>query len=80
MQRGVEQQQEPGAAGIDHAGVLQHRQHVGRAVERRLAGGAGGVQHVGQRLAAVGGRACAPSAASRTTVRIVPSIGFSTAW
>ncbi len=37
VEQGVEQQQEAGAAGVDHAGLLQHRQQLGRVVERRPA-------------------------------------------
>ena len=34
VQRRVEEQHEPGAAGIDHPGLGEHRQHLGRVVER----------------------------------------------
>ena len=39
VERGVEEQQVPGAAGVDHAGLLQHRQQI----RRRLEGGPTGV-------------------------------------
>ena len=44
-QRRVEQEQEPGSAGIDDAGVLQHGELLGSVVERGLAGGARGTEH-----------------------------------
>ena len=45
VEQHVEQQQEPGAAGVDHPGLGQHRQHLGGAGERVGALGAGGVEH-----------------------------------
>ena len=79
VQRGVEQQQEAGPAGVDDAGVLEHGQQVGRAVERGLpAPRAASSTSTSARPSA--DAAFAASADSRTTVRIVPSIGFSTAW
>ncbi len=80
MQGGVEQQQEPGAAGVDDAGVGEHRQQLGRPGERLPAGVARRAEHAGQRAAAVGRLRAPPPALSRTTVRIVPSTGLSTAW
>ena len=79
VQRGVEEQQEPGASGVDDAGVLQHREQLGRVVERRLAGCTCGAQHAHQARRLRPPPLVAASADSRTTVRIVPSIGFSTA-
>jgi hypothetical protein len=40
----VEQQQEAGATGVDHACVLEDREHLGRPLEGIGAPGAGGVQ------------------------------------
>ena len=54
MEGGVEQQQEAGAAGVDHPGVAQDRQQVGRAGQRLASGVAGRPQHVGQVAAGVG--------------------------
>ena len=55
-------------------------EQLGRVVERRLAGRAGGAQHADE-AGALGRRGRrGASADSRTTVRIVPSTGFSTAW
>ena len=55
VQHGVEQQQEPGAAGVDHAGLGQDGQELGRLVERHLAGVAGGLEHGDQAGVAVVG-------------------------
>ena len=76
VQRRVEQQQEAGTTGVDDAGVLEHRQQFGRVVERPLAGLARRTQHVDERRTLGRPRPCAASAHSRTTVRIVPSIGL----
>ena len=77
VQRGVEQQQEPGAAGVDDAGVLEHRQQLGRAgrAPRRPASRAAR-STVDQRRARRPPPPSAASALSRTTVRIVPSTGL----
>jgi hypothetical protein len=79
VERRVEEQEIAGATGVDDACVLQHRQQIGRAVERVLAGRPGGSDHVGERRPSADATLAA-SADSRTTVRIVPSIGLSTAW
>ena len=52
VEHGVEQQQEPGPAGVDDAGLLEHGEQLGRAVEGDLAGLAGAGEHVDQRRAA----------------------------
>ena len=52
VQRRVEEQQVPGPAGVDDTGVLQHRQQLGRVVERPLAGIARRPQRVDQRRVA----------------------------
>ena len=49
VQRRVEQQEVAGTAGVDHTCVLEDGQQLGRAVERLLAGRAGGTQHLDQR-------------------------------
>jgi hypothetical protein len=51
VQGGVEEQQEPGAAGIDHSGVLEHRQQVRRPVEGGAAAIACGTQHLAESAA-----------------------------
>ena len=56
VQRRVEQQQVAGTAGVDHTGVLEHREQLGRAVERLLAGRTGGAQHLDQRCPVGRGR------------------------
>ena len=55
VQGGVEQQQEAGPAGVDDAGVLEHRQQLRRSVERRAAAVTSGAEDVDQRAAGVGG-------------------------
>ena len=80
VEGGVEQQQVAGAAGVDDTGVGAAPAAGRRAGERRPAGVARRTEHAGQRLAGGGRRGGRPSALSRTTVRIVPSIGLSTAW
>ena len=57
VQGGVEQQQEAGATGVDHPGVLEHRQQLRRVVERRAPAVTGGPEDVAQRAAGVGGAA-----------------------
>ena len=79
VQRRVEQQQEAGAAGIDDAGVLQHRQQLGRAGQRMTARHRGRARSTVDSDTPSAAAAVAASADSRTTVRMVPSIGFSTA-
>ena len=79
VQRGVEQQQETGTAGVDDTRLLQHRELFGRAVECPLAGVAGGVGATSTSDRPSSAAAVAAPALSRTTVRIVPSIGFNTA-
>ena len=51
----IQQQQEPGSAGIDDTGVLQHLQLLGRVVEGELAGGTRCTHDVDERSAGVGG-------------------------
>ena len=80
VQGGVEQQQEPGPAGVDDTGVLQHRQQVGRRGERARARRRGRPAGPPPRSPPSAAAPSAAAALSRTTVRIVPSIGFSTAW
>ena len=45
VEEDVEEQQEAGAPGVDDAGLGQHRQHLGRALERVGALGPGGFEH-----------------------------------
>ena len=81
------------AAGVDDAGLAQHRKQVGTALDRLLAGVERALHHLGgQRvLLLVAGVRAEPrlrhvrelggdlaSAISRTTVRIVPSAGSRT--
>ena len=54
---GVEQQQQPGAARVDHAGLGQHGQHLRRALQRVVPLGAGRVEHLDQ---APSGLGCGP--------------------
>ena len=54
VERRVEQEQEPGPAGIDHAGLLEHRQLFGCVVQGPLAGLAGRTDHIGERATLVG--------------------------
>ena len=65
VERGVEQQQEAGATGVDDAGLLQHGQEVGRALERRRRAGLGGLEHVER----ASRRSTAAAAASRPRAR-----------
>ena len=78
VEQHVEQEQEPGASGVDHAGLLEHREHVRGAFERIGAPCPGRLQHA-TRSPPSSAAATAASADSRTTVRIVPSTGRITA-
>ena len=75
----VEQQLETAPAGVDDAGVAEHRQEVGGAGDGGRAAFAAR-SSTSLRVASPVADACSTaSAASRTTVRIVPSTGRSTA-
>ena len=84
---------QPVAAGVHHAGLAQHRQQLGPALDRLLAGVERALEQLGQqRVLLVGVRLSSVSrvcgmwassvamrcAISRTTVRIVPSAGART--
>ncbi len=53
--RGVEDHAEAAAAGVDHAGVVQGLELVGRALERRAGGGGTGGDHVTEAVLQVPG-------------------------
>ena len=76
---GVEEQDEAGAAGVDHAGLGQHGQLLGRAGHGVGGRRAGGVEHGSTSAAPPAAAEPAASAAARATVRIVPSTGRITA-
>ena len=46
----VEHQREPLAAGVDHAGFLEHGEEVGRPLDGLPGGGGGAVEQPGERL------------------------------
>jgi hypothetical protein len=73
----LEQAQEAEAAGVDHARLLEDRQQLGGALERGVPGLERAPQQRDRRLVRRG--SATASAASRTTVRMVPSTGFITA-
>ncbi len=75
MEKRVEEEQEARATGVDHTGLLEHRQLLGRGIEGVAGVIAGAVEHRDRALSPV----AAPVAAALTTVRIVPSTGRITA-
>ena len=80
VQETVEHKQQPGPAGVHHAGGTQRRQLCGGPVQgpgRRLAGA---LEHVDQTGGTPPSAARpAPTEAARATVRMVPSTGLLTA-
>ena len=79
LQQGVEEEDEPGAPGVDHPRLLEHGEQLGRAGQGVPGRADGRVEDVDQGPARRRRHRTAASDASRTTVRIVPSTGRMTA-
>ena len=78
-QQGVEEQQESGAAGVDHTGLFEHGKERGRQGRERRPHRPGPLRPPPPATLRPSAAALAPSAAPRATVRMVPSTGRMTA-